>query len=374
MVTTTRTQDFTLRREYLLDYITQRFAHQIPLLSLLPREHTPHTVIDYGIDAPFASGDAVRAISNPHGTSRLEGGDFVDDDLGQPTKLRCITEIKHRSHKMTGSAIPAVVAGMQNPWDYNSGKLFTKLLNEIDNSLMYGIGSPEVNGTTNPRISLGLIGWSAVTGLERMHGVSSPTAIQDPYGISVPSAYWSVFYDAENKNLTSDLMNSQILIPAKRNGAVINGWIWQVGYQLMAKVSRFVNPESGVRLIERTMPSTSSEGSDYMMSFRFPTGDIATFMTNRWLDENTLTYSFGSVDPITPSAPTSPGTVAARTFAGNATMIGHEPGRVRTRFYRDPQFRKIETVGDYSRVAALAEYTLQVDHPLCVAGGGNLLA
>jgi hypothetical protein len=258
MVTTTRTQDFTTKRELLLDTMTVRFAHSIPMLSTLPRESTSNTVIDYGIDAPFAAGDAVRSISNPHGTSRLEGGDFVDDDLGQPTKMRCITEIKHRSHKMTGSAIPAVVAGMQTPWDYNSGKLMVKHLNEIDNSLTYGIGSPETAGTTNPRIQLGMIGWAAVTGLERMHGSSSPTAIQDPYGISVPSQYWSVFYDAENKNLTADLMNNQIIIPLKRNGAVMGGeqgWIWQVGYQLMGRVSRFVNPEGWVRLEER--PATS---------------------------------------------------------------------------------------------------------------------
>jgi hypothetical protein len=185
-----------------------------------------------------------------------------------------------------------------------------------------------------------------------------------------------VFYDAENKNLTADLMNNQIIIPLKRNGAVMGGeqgWIWQVGYQLMGRVSRFVNPEGWVRLEERVRPADEAKGSDYMMVFRFPTGDIATFKTNVWLDQNSLTYSFGSVDPITPSAPTSPGTVAARTFQGNATMIGHEPGRARVRFYRDPQFRKIETAGDYSRLGVLSEYTLQVDHPLCVGGGGNLL-
>lgn len=376
MVTTTRTQDFTLRREKLLNFITQRFAHMVPLLSILPRQTTDHTVIEYGIDAPFADGDDVRAIDDPHATAKLEGDTFTDDDLGQPTKLRCITEIKSRSHKMTGSAIPANIAGVQNPWDYNTGKLFTKLLNSLDNTAMYGLGSPEVNGTTNARKMLGLIGWAAVTGLERMHGTGVPDAITDPYGINIPKAYWSVFYDAEHKNLTSDLMFHQIMVPLLRNGAIMNrdrGWIWQVGYQLMGRVARFINPEGFVTLETKNRDADASRGQDYMTSFKFPTGEIATFMTNRWLDVNDLTYVFGSTDPVTPGTPTSPGTVADRTFDGHATMIGHEPGRATLEFCREPGFRQLPSDGDFSRLGALLEATLRVDHPLCVGGGGNLL-
>jgi hypothetical protein len=376
MVTTTRTQDFTLRRERLLNFITVRFAHMVPLLSILPRGTATHTVTEYGVDAPFAAGDAIRDISDPHATAKLEGATFTDDDLGQPTKLRCITEIKSRSHKMTGSAIPANVAGMNNPWDYNSGKLFTKLLNSLDNTLMYGLGSPEVNGTTNARQMLGLIGWAAVTGLERSHGAGTEDAITDPYGINIPKAYWSVFYDAEHKNLTSDLMFQQIMVPLLRNGALMDGekgWVWQVGYELMGRVSRFINPEGFVTLETKNRDADASRGQDYMTTFKFPTGQIATFMTNRWLDVHDLTYEFGSADPVTPGTPTSPGTVAARTFDGNATMIGHEPGRAQLLFYREPGFRPLPSDGDFSRIGALLEATLQVDSPLCVGGGGNLL-
>lgn len=376
MVTNTRTQDFTLRRERLLNFITQRFAHMVPLLAILPRETTDHVVTDYGIDAPFASDDDVRAIDDPHATAKLEGATFVDDDLGQPTKLRCITEIKSRSHKMTGSAIPANIAGIQNPWDYNSSKLFTKLLNSLDNTAMYGLGSPEVNGTSNARRMLGLIGWAAITGLERMHGTGVPDAITDAYGINIPKAYWSVFYDAEHKNLTSDLMFNQIIVPLLRNGALMDGergWTWQVGYQLMGRVARFINPEGFVTLETKNRDAESARGQDYMTSFKFPTGQIATFMTNRWLDVHDLTYQFSTTDPVTPGTPTSPGTVTARTFDGHATMIGHEPGRAVMQFYREPGFRQLPSDGDYSRIGALLEATLRVDHPLCVGGGGNLL-
>lgn len=377
MVTTTRTQDLTLRRERLLNYLTIRFAHMIPLLALLPRETATHTVTEYGVDAPFAAGDSVRAIGDPHATAKLEGDTFTDDDLGQPTKLRCITEIKSRSHKMTGSAIPAVVAGVQNSWDYNSGKLFTKLLNSLDNTGMYGLGGPEVNGTTIARKMLGLIGWAAGTGIERMHGTGVPDAITDPYGVSIPKAYWSVFYDAEHKNLTSDLMFNQIIVPLLRNGAIMNGdggWTWQVGYQLMGRVARFINPEGFVTLETKNRSADSNRGQDFMTVFKFPTGEIASFMTNRWLDVHDLTYSFNTTDLVgTPTTPASPGTVAAKTFDGNATLIGFEPGRARMLFYREPGFRPLPSDGDFSRIGALLEATLQVDSPLCVGGGGNLL-
>src|SRR5688572_13501697 len=116
MVTSTRTQDFTTRRELLLNELIIRHAHQIPTLSVLPRDTTSHTMTEWGIDAPFAAGDAIRAIGNPHGTAKLEGAVFTDADIGQPTRLKVYTEIKSRSMKMTGSAIAANVAGMQNPW------------------------------------------------------------------------------------------------------------------------------------------------------------------------------------------------------------------------------------------------------------------
>lgn len=378
MVTSTRTADLTTRRERLLNYITVRHAHMVPLVSVLPRETTTHTVTEHIVDAPFASGDSIRAINTPHANSRLEGADFTDVDIGQPTRLRCITEIKHRAAKMVGSAIPAVIAGADNPWDLNTGKLFTQLINELDNTAMYGMGSPETAGhTTNPRQMLGMVGWAAVTGLERMHGSGVPDAITDPYGVNIPKAYWSVFYDADHKNLTSDLMFNNIMVPLLRNGAQMSGdrgWTWMVGYQLMGRISRFINPEGYVTLETKNRDADSSKGSDHMTVFRFPTGEIATFMTNRWLDVHDLTYSWSTTDPVSPGTPTSPGTVAAKTFDGNATMIGWEPGRARMLYYRDPAFRKIETAGDFSRVAALLEATVQVDSPLCIGGGGNLLA
>lgn len=376
MVTNTRTQDLTLIRERLLDELVIRHAHSIPTISALPKEATTNRLTEWGVHIPFASGNAIRTISAPHATAQLEGADFTDADIPVPTKLRCITEIKHRSMKMTGSAIPAVVAGAENPWDLNSGILFTQLLNDMDNTALYGLGGDETTGTTLGRRTQGLISCAAVTGLERIHGTGVPDAINDPTNVSIPKAYWSVFYDAEGKNLTSDLMFNQILVPLLRNGAQMGGagWKWMLGYTLMGRVSRFINPEAFVSIETKNRDASSNQGQDYMTVWRFPTGEVAQFQTNRWLDESGVTYSIGSVDPVTPGTPTSPGTVAARTFQGNATMIGWEPGRARILYYRDPGYRKIETVGDYSRIAALAEFAVQVDHPLCIAGGGNLLA
>lgn len=367
----------TTERESLLDTITVRSPSETPLLRELPHQTIPNRIHEYSIDEPFQSGDNARLMSDPHVNTKLEGADFSYREPFYPIRLRTIAEIQHFGMEMSGSDRPVNMAGTDSTWDYRSGQLFSLLLNSIDHTLMYGQGSPETSGETgggDERRTQGLIFNSAWTGMERTSG-STLNAINDPYGVRIPASMWSVFYDANHKNMTSDLFYNNIMQPSINAGADwdTSPWIFHNGGRLMGRIARFIIADGAIPLNERNRSADDGMGSDFLNWFRFPNGKVVGFRDNRWLNQTGETYSFDNSD-YTPGAPTSPGSQTGKTFYGDQTLIGYEPGSVAIGWYREPAFRKVETNGDYSRLACVAEFALIVRHPLCVAGGANLLS
>jgi len=374
-----------VRRERLLDQIVVRSAFQTPLLARLPHDTTSHIITEWTADTPFASSDAVRNIAAPHADARREGADYTYESANYELRLRAIAEIKHHGMEMSNSDRAAVVAGMESPWDYRTGKLFTKHLNSIDNTGMYGVGSPETGGATaasgptvagDERRMQGLIFNSAWTGTERQHGTA--TTVTDPYGVDITSDYFSVFQDFEHTNLTMEAFHNNLIAPAMAAGADLDGsnWMFQCGYRVMQRVSRFMIADGGVPINERQRNADDAMGNDYVNMFRLASGPVVIFRTNRWLHETDDTYSVDNRSEsalYTPGSPTNGGN-QNRTMYGDKTIIGHEPGSVRWLWYREPQFQPVETSGDYGRLAITSEVTLQVDHPLCVIGASNVVA
>jgi hypothetical protein len=377
-----------IRHERLLDQIKVRAAFQTPLLARLPHDTTSHIITEHALDVPFSSGDAVRNIAAPHADAKLEGAAFSYEAANYEQRMKSICEIKHHGVEMSGSDRSAVIAGMENPWDYRTGKVFTKHLNSIDNTGMYGIGSPGeglvaasgANTAGNARRMQGLIFNSAWTGLQRQHGDASITSVADPYGTSISDDYWSVFTDFEHSNITMESFYNNLIAPALTAGADFESpWMFQCGYRVMQRVARFLIADGGIPLNERTRSADDTQGSDYLNMFRLASGNIVTFRTNRWLNETDDTFSCDNrseSDLFTPTAGLSPnpGGDQDRTLYGDQTIIGHEPGCVRWLWYREPGFREVSTSGDFNRLAIVSEMTLQVDHPLSVIGAGNVLA
>lgn len=362
----------TVRHERLLDTIKVRSAFQTPLLSRLPHETTDHIITEWPIDQPFAPSDSVRSITAPHGDSKTEGSDFTDETPSYETRLKTICEIKHSSISMSGSDRSARIAGMEDPFDYRMGKMLTRHFNSIDNTGMYGTGATETDGSSFARRTQGLIYNSAVTGIERNHGTVTDN-IEDPYGVTIPASYWSVFQDFEHSNITMESFYNNLIAPALTAGADLeNPWEFDCGYRVMQRISRFLIADGGILLNERQRNADDTMGSDYMNTFRLASGHVVSFRTNRWLNETDDTFTVQNNDP-TPTAGASPGS-QSRTLYGDQTIIGHEPGCVRWLWYREPAFRTIETAADESRVAVVSEFGLMVDHPLCVMGAGNVLS
>ena len=369
------TGDETVRKESLLDQIKVRSAFQTPLLSRLPHETITHIQPEWVIDEPFTASDGVRDIANPHADSKLEGADFGFETPNYEVRMKAIAEIKHHGVEMTGSDRASIMAGMNDPWDYRVGKTFTKHLNSIDNTLMYGTGSPELAGTTNERRTEGLIQSAAWTGLERVHSTAGATSMADVYNTEIPASMWSVFKDLEHSNVTLDSLFNDLIAPLLTAGADMetSNWNFQCGYRIMQLVSRFLIADGGIPLADRNQSSEDTMGRDYLNAFKLPSGDTVTFRTNRWLNETDDTFTINNLDS-TPTTPTAglEGT-QSRVFQGDQTIIGHEPGCVKVGWFREPGFREIDTAGDYSHIACVSEFALLRDHPLSVAGMGNAL-
>lgn len=366
----------TTRRESLLDTISIRYPAETPLIRSLPHTKLTHTVTEYSIDRPFSSADNVRDPSDPHQNTRLEGTTWTDESTDYPVRLRAIAEINHFAGKISNTDREAIVAGMTDVFDYRAHQKFVKLLNNIENVLMYGTGSPLTSGDTSPdeRRTQGLISWSAWTGVERMHGVSSPTSMSDPYGVSIPSDYWSVFYNAAGANLSRQMLYNKILASFARAGGHPDGLLFHVGFKLKNLIADFGVRPDGTDVNTRMIQSSEQGTIDTIDWIKTPQG-IVGFRNNRYLDIENKTFTIDNTNsgPYTPGNPATAGTVSI-TAQADETMIGFEPGQVAIGWYRAPQYQMVPTNGDFINFACVAEYALMVRHPLAVVGGCNLLA
>lgn len=362
----------TTERESLLDTLTIRHVAETPLIRSLPHMKIVNRVTEFPIDKPFTASD-VRTPSTPHANTRAESASFTDDTPEYPTKLRAIAEINHFARTISNTDRETILAGVTDTFDYRAHNMFMKLLNNIETVLMYGVGSPETDGSgTDERMTQGLIHWSAWTGLERLSG-STVNAISDPYNIAIASAYWSVFHNAGGVTLTRQMLYEKILANFARAGGNYSvPLLFHVGFKLKNICADLGQRADGSNVNDRNVPADALMTYDSIDWIRTPIGTVG-FRTNRYLDMEGSTFTVNNQD-FTPGAPTSPGTVGSTTFQADATMIGWEPGQVAIGWLRPPQYTGVATTADNTRIAAVAEYALIVRHPLCVLGGGNLLS
>lgn len=365
----------TTERESLKDTITVRAAFQTPMLRQLPHVTVQNRVEEWSADEPFQASEGVRDIADPHANTRAEGSDYSYRTPFYPVRAKAIAEIAHFGMEISNTDRTVVAAGMESTYDYRAGQLFTKTMNHIDNVLVYGTGSPELSGelgAANFRRTQGIIGSTAWSGTERVHGTA--TQMRDAYNTLWPSSMFSVFKDMNHSNLTAQAFYNEVIARALHAGADFDTapWMFRCGYTMMSRIARFLIADGGTPINDRNEPASSGKGYDFLNWIKLPDGTVVGFRTNRWLDERTSTFAVDNTALAT-GASANPGT-QNRTFAGDQTLIGWEPGSVRIGWLREPAFEKVATSGDYTRVACKAEFMLMVDHPLCVVGAGNCLA
>lgn len=361
----------TTQPESLLNEVIVRSAAETPLLATLPTFSMPNRVMEWSLDRPYTSSDGVRNIGSPHENSRAEGAEFTTRTAFYPTRVKTIAEIQHFGFQISRSDRLAKIAGRDDTFDYRASQLTTTLLNNMENTLMYGQGSPTTDGSTgDERRTQGLISSSAWTGLERMSG-SSLNAVTDPYGVSIPSDHWSVFFDANRAPLSRKMLYNKVIATLLRAGGRLDTpWVFHAGYKTMSLISDFMMDPTGAQINQRNIGADAGGGYDYVSWMKMPSGHMVSFRTNRYLDVEGSTFTVAEGN-YTPGAPASPTSVADVTFQGDQTLIGWEPGTVSVGYYDAPHFVNVPTTGDYSQLQAVAEFCLRVKSPLCVAGIGN---
>jgi hypothetical protein len=360
----------TIQPEALLGEIVVRSQAETPLLSTLPTFKMTNRVTEWGLDRPFTSTDGVRNIGAPHTNTRLEAADWTQRTPHYEVRPRCIAEIKHFGFRISRSDQRAILAGDTKPFARRSSQLGTTLLNEIENTAMYGQGSPETSGVTNERMTMGLLFGAAWTGLERLAD-STLDAISDPYNISIPSDMWSVFYNANRTPLSRRMLYDKVMTRILgAGGDMSTPWIFHAGYGTLGLIADFLQDPSGAQINQRTIDAAAGEGHDFIAYMRMPSGHRVGFRSNRYLHVPGSTFSVNNQD-FTPGAPTSPGSVGSVTFQGHQTLIGWEPGTVSIGWYEAPHFVNVPTTGDYAELQAVAEFAVRIKAPLCVAGVGN---
>lgn len=362
-------------RESLLDTLSILEPAQTPLLRSLPHMSIDRRLVEFPIDRYFQDSDNIRSTADPHQNTRSEGADWVEDVADYPIRLRALAQIDHFSKKVSNSDRVAILAGVTNPFDYRAHQLFIKLLNQIELILMYGWGSPVTDGsTTDERRTQGLLFWTAWTGLERMAG-STKSDITDPYGVQIPANYWSVFYNAAGASVTRSMLYNKLLATVRRVGGNPDGSIMHVGFKMKNLIADFGILPSGAEVNRREVQASELMTYDDIDWIRTPQGLIG-FRTNLYLDLEGNTFVVDNTGPsasYTPGSPSSPGGQSV-TFQSDETMVGWQPGYVSVGWYRQPHYQAVPTQGDYSWVAAAAEYALVVRHPKAVWGIGNAIA
>lgn len=362
-------------RESLLDTLSILEPAQTPLLRTLPHMSIDRRIIEFPIDRYFQSSDNIRSTSDPHQNTRAEGADWVEDTADYPTRLKAIAQIDHFSKKVSNSDRVAILAGVTNPFDYRAHQLFIKLLNQIELILMYGWGSPSTSGdAADERRTMGLLFSTAWTGLQRMHGTSL-SDVTDPYGVQIPADYWSVFYNAAGSNLSRQMLYNKLLATVRRVGANPNESIMHVGFKMKNLIADFGILPNGAEINRRNVAASELMTYDDIDWIRTPQGLIG-FRSNLYLDLEGSTFVVDNTGPsasYTPGSPSSPGNQSV-TFQADETIVGWQPGYVSVGWYRQPHYQAVPTTGDYSWVAAAAEYALVVRHPKAVWGIGNAIA
>jgi hypothetical protein len=367
----------TIEKESVLDTISTLGPHEVPLIRSLPHKSMDSRILEAPVDQFFTSADNVRLPGAPHTNTRLEGADFVEDVKSYETRLRAIAEINHFTTTISNSDAVARKYGVTNNVDWRAERLYVKLLNNIENVLMYGVGSPETSGedtvgNTDERMTQGLVHWSAWTGLERMHG-SGLSGMNDPYGVRIPSEFFSTFYNAAGANLSRSMLFNKLLAPFARAGGEVDGLQFHVGYKLKNLIADFGFTPAGSAVNERTVAAESLMTYDSIDWIRVPMGGVVGFRTNRYLDLEGSSFTVNN-QVYTPGTPTTPGSVGSITFQADETIIGYMPGYAEIGWYRTPQYQELSRSGDYRRIMAVAEFAFLCRNPLALVGAGNCLS
>lgn len=125
-----QTYDDTIRREDLIDIITDVSPDDNPLSTMLGTTTASQTLHEWPEDY----------ISRPTSVSgAAEGAAATYSDLTQPSRRVNITQIITQTFRVSGTERKVDVAGMGDPFDYQSAKALREWKNNLEYALVRGV-------------------------------------------------------------------------------------------------------------------------------------------------------------------------------------------------------------------------------------------
>jgi hypothetical protein len=215
-----QTYDDTVRREDLLDLITDVSPDENPLSTMLGTTTATQTLHEWPEDY----------LSRPTTVSKaIEGAAATYSDLTQPGRRNNITQVVSTTFRVSGTERAVSVAGMSDPFDYHADKQLRDWKNKLEFSLIRATVASGDSGVAREMSGLGAVITSHYT--NRDSGTSlSETEFNDmvkdvwddvgasdvfdmvlvPFGlrkkISTFTAGSTRYIDAEDKRLVRPIM------------------------------------------------------------------------------------------------------------------------------------------------------------------------
>lgn len=132
-----QTYDDAVRREDLIDIITDVSPDSNPLSTLLGRAKATQTLHEWPIDHI----DRASAVEG-----KPEGWTTTFGTLTQPSRPNNVTQIIIEPFRVSGTESEVSVAGMSDPFDYQAGKALTGWKNQLEYSLIRGVQASGSSG------------------------------------------------------------------------------------------------------------------------------------------------------------------------------------------------------------------------------------
>jgi hypothetical protein len=140
-----QTYDDSVRREDLIDVITDVSPDDNPLSTMLARTTASQTLHEWPEDY----------IDRPSSVSAaVEGAAATYSDLTQPSRRLNITQVISQTFRVSGTERAVDVAGMSDPLDYQAAKALRQWKNNLEYALVRGVMASGSSGSARQMAGL----------------------------------------------------------------------------------------------------------------------------------------------------------------------------------------------------------------------------
>lgn len=185
-----QTYDDSVRREDLIDVITDVSPDENPLSTMLATTSASQTLHEWPEDY----------LSRPTSVSKaVEGAAATYADLTQPSRRHNITQIVTTTYRVSGTERDVDIAGMSDPLDYQAGKALRDWKNKLEFSLIRATMASGNSGVAREMAGIGAVVTSHYTNLNS--------------GTSLSETAFNAFVKAVWEDVGNDDVFDMVLVP-----------------------------------------------------------------------------------------------------------------------------------------------------------------